>query len=250
VTLYYAVLLFGVGLALLSALAGLFMVTPYGRFGSTRMGPTAPIRVGWLLMEAPAVVVFAVVYPLGSNWLEPVPLLFAAVWALHYGNRAVFFPLAMAARADSRMAVSVWGTGMVVTTMHAWLYASWFSRLGEHLTVAWLADPRFVVGLPMYLFGYVLIVHSEGVLRGLRRDGPGYRIPRRGAFRWVSSPHYLGEIIAWTGLMLASWCPGGLFVWAITLANLIPRARATHHWYAERFADYPAERKALVPFVW
>jgi hypothetical protein len=36
-------------------------------------------------------------------------------------------------------------------------------------------------------------------------------------------------------------------VW--TAANLVPRAVAHHRWYRERFADYPAERKALVPFL-
>jgi hypothetical protein len=37
---------------------------------------------------------------------------------------------------------------------------------------------------------------------------------------------------------------------AITLANLVPRAIATHRWYRATFEDYPPERRALVPFVW
>ena len=39
------------------------------------------------------------------------------------------------------------------------------------------------------------------------------------------------------GLAFAAW----------TMANLVPRARAHHRWYRERFPDYPARRKALVP---
>jgi 3-oxo-5-alpha-steroid 4-dehydrogenase 1 len=42
----------------------------------------------------------------------------------------------------------------------------------------------------------------------------------------------------------------GVYILAITLANLIPRAVATHAWYQETFADYPQERKILIPFVW
>ena len=36
---------------------------------------------------------------------------------------------------------------------------------------------------------------------------------------------------------------------ALSAANLVPRALATHRWYRERFPDYPQDRKALIPFV-
>lgn len=246
---YDAVLLAGLAFAALTALAGRFVKTPYGRFGSSRYGPEVPIRLGWLLMEAPAIPVFYAVFAMGSQATEPVPRLFAAVWALHYGNRALAFPLLMRARPGSRMSVSVFGTGIPVVVVHAWLYATWLGTLGTHLTTDWLTDPRFLLGLPLYLLGYGLTVHSEGLLRGLRdATAPGtYAIPQGGGFRWVSSPHYLGEILAWTGLALASWCPGGLFVLTVTLANLVPRALATHRWYRQTFPDYPPARRALVP---
>ncbi len=35
----------------------------------------------------------------------------------------------------------------------------------------------------------------------------------------------------------------------LTAATLVPRALAHHEWYRERFADYPPERRALVPFL-
>ena len=34
------------------------------------------------------------------------------------------------------------------------------------------------------------------------------------------------------------------------IANLVPRARSTHHWYLENFEDYPKNRKKLIPGVW
>jgi hypothetical protein len=34
------------------------------------------------------------------------------------------------------------------------------------------------------------------------------------------------------------------------MANLVPRAIATHAWYRKKFADYPPERRILVPFIW
>jgi hypothetical protein len=33
------------------------------------------------------------------------------------------------------------------------------------------------------------------------------------------------------------------------MANLIPRAVAHHHWYKTTFADYPANRRALIPYL-
>jgi 3-oxo-5-alpha-steroid 4-dehydrogenase 1 len=241
---YQTVLIGGLAFAVVTAVASAFVRTPYGRFGSRRFGPSLPIRVGWLLMEAPAPLVFALVFARGPHAAEAVPLLFAAVWAIHYGNRALLFPLLMKARPDSVMAATVVVSGMAVCAVHAWLYATWVADIGG-LDASWLRDPRFLLGLPLWALGFGLIVHTEALLRR-----PGYSIPRGGGFRWVSSPHYLGELLAWAGLALATGCPGGLFVLAVSAANLIPRAAATQSWYRQRFPDYPQDRRALVPGLW
>lgn len=39
-----------------------------------------------------------------------------------------------------------------------------------------------------------------------------------------------------------------LLLWAAT--GLMPRARALHRSDLTRFPDYPASRKALIPYVW
>lgn len=253
---YNLVLLVGLGMSVLTAVASLFVKTPYGRFASDKLGPTVPQRLGWLLLECPALIVFPVVYAMGPRTWEPVPLFFAALWAMHYANRALLFPLTMKVRKGARMGISVPATGWVVVPIHAWLYATWYSGQGTHLTPDWLTDPRFGLGLVIYLSGFGLILHSEATLRRLREDrevpegASSYRIPYGGGFRFVSSPHYLGEITAWVGLAIASWCPGGLFILTISLANLVPRALATHRWYHEHFADYPKDRRAMFPFIW
>ena len=54
---------------------------------------------------------------------------------------------------------------------------------------AWLRSPQFVVGVALWALGFAINVHSDGVLRDLRRGrkpgGPRYSIPRGGAFEWV-----------------------------------------------------------------
>jgi protein-S-isoprenylcysteine O-methyltransferase Ste14 len=91
---------------------------------------------------------------------------------------------------------------------------------------------------------------ADRTLRKLRGPGEtGYKIPRGGAYTWVSCPNYLGEIVEWLGWALATWSPAGLAFAAYTAANLVPRALANHRWYRERFPDYPAERRAVIPYL-
>ena len=95
-----------------------------------------------------------------------------------------------------------------------------------------------------------LNIHADNVLLSLRKPGETeYGVPNRGAFRFISCPNYLGEILEWTGWAVATWSLGGLAFCVFTAANLIPRARSNHRWYRENFSDYPPNRRALIPGV-
>jgi 3-oxo-5-alpha-steroid 4-dehydrogenase 1 len=87
---------------------------------------------------------------------------------------------------------------------------------------------------------------KEEVRRGIKE----YRIPRGGLFEYVSNPSYFSELLFWLGFAVFTWSLGGVFILAISMANLVPRAIDTHRWYRDKFPDYPAQRKILVPFVW
>ena len=145
--------------------------------------------------------------------------------------------------------------GWLVTSLHGYLHAAFFTRYGPHYDTSWLVDPRFLVGMPIYLASLALNLHSDAILRGLRsREEVAagvrtYRVPRGGLFRWVTSPSYLTELTGWAGLALATWSLAGVFILAISAANLVPRALSTQRWYRERFPDYPMERRALIPFL-
>ncbi len=77
-----------------------------------------------------------------------------------------------------------------------------------------------------------------------------YRIPRGGLFEYVSNPSYFSELVFWVGFAVFTWSLGGVYILAISMANLIPRAVATHRWYRDEFPDYPKTRKILIPFLW
>ncbi|AXK88137.1 3-oxo-5-alpha-steroid 4-dehydrogenase [Nocardia farcinica] len=253
---YDTVLTIGFAFAAFVIVGGLFAQSPYGRFAPASLGFNLSPKLGWWLMELPATVVFAVFFLTGPDRFEPVPLVLAGIWLLHYANRGWFFPLAIRQVPGKRSTfnVSVLAAGMFVTSLHGYLNGAFFSHDYKHqYGTEWLTDPRFLIGLAVYLCGFALLVRSESIVRNLRdKRDPGaaeYRIPYGGGFRFVSSPAYLGELVAWAGFALLTWSLAGVVIFLITAGNLVPRAFATHRWYREKFADYPRNRKALIPFV-
>jgi protein-S-isoprenylcysteine O-methyltransferase Ste14 len=235
------------GLAVLTFVGLQFIVAPYGRHGRRGWGPTVPARVGWVVMETPASLLFLGVYLAGPHRFQVVPLLLLAMWQTHYLQRAFVYPFLM--RGGSRMPVVLMALAIVFNTLNAYINARWISDFG-HYPVSWLADPRFLLGLVLFVGGLALNLSSDRTLRNLRAPGEtGYRVPYGGGYRFVSSPNYLGEIIEWTGWAIATWSLAGLAFAVYTVANLAPRAIANHHWYRERFPDYPADRKALIPGI-
>ena len=255
-TVYDTVLTAAFGFAAFVIVGGFFGQSSYGRFSTTKLGLNLNPKFGWWLMEIPATVVFAVAYLSGPARFEPTSLVLAGIWALHYANRGWFFPLAIRQVPGKRSTfnISVVVMGMLVTSMHGYLNGALFSHDYFHqYGTGWLTDPRFLVGLAIYLCGFALIVNSESIVRNLRdKNNPGgaeYRIPFGGGFKFVTSPAYLGEMIAWTGFAVLTWALPGVAILLITAGNLIPRALGTHRWYREKFADYPGDRKALLPFL-
>jgi 3-oxo-5-alpha-steroid 4-dehydrogenase 1 len=234
-------------LALCTVVGLRFVVAPYGRHGRAGWGPTLPARVGWIMMEAPAPLLFAAFYATGAHRGQLVPLLLLGLWQVHYLQRAFVYPFLM--RGSAPMPVLLVALAIAFNTLNAYVNGRWVGAYGDY-PATWLADPRFVAGVALFLGGYALNLRSDRTLRNLRPPGgTGYRIPYGGGYRWVSSPNYLGEIVEWLGWAVATWSLAGLAFAVYTTANLAPRALANHRWYRERFADYPPERRALVPYV-
>ncbi len=256
-TLYDTVLTVGFIFAALILLSSVYGTAKYGgRFGTKGGGIKMGSKLGWVVMEFPGLLVFPIVYFMGRNAMEPVPLFFLAVWMFHYSNRALINPLLMRVQpgTQSSFDFSVVLAGWFTLTIHGYLNAAYISELGTHYVPAWFSDPRFLTGLAIYAFGFTLNIHSDHILRNLRSkhpkpDEPRYKIPYGGGFRLVSCPQYLGEILSFVGFAVMTWNLGAVFVLAITMANLIPRALYTHKWFHKNFDDYPRERKAVIPFI-
>jgi 3-oxo-5-alpha-steroid 4-dehydrogenase 1 len=225
----------------------LFISAPYGRHTRQGWGPGIRRSVGWLIMETPPVLVVAACFALGDRHTDAVALVFLALWMSHYLHRDLVYPWRMRAT-DRRMPLLVVGMGVVFNLANGYLQGRWLFSFAPQYDVSWLWDPRFVFGTAIFVTGFAINQHADSVLRALGRSG-GYGIPQGGAYRWVSCPNYLGELIEWIGWAILTWSLPGLVFVVWTAANLVPRARSNHRWYQDRFADYPADRKALIPYT-
>lgn len=237
------------GLGAVTAIALLLVTAPYGRHARTGWGATTSARTGWIVMELPAVVVFALVYAAGAHRASAMPLAFLAIWQVHYVYRALIYPLRLGPRATP-MPWSIALSGFAFNVLNAYLNARWISQLGDYADAS-PRDPWFLAGVLVFFTGLLVNRAADRALFRLRGASGErrYAIPRGALFARVSCPNYLGEIVQWFGWALLTCSLPGLAFACYTLANLGPRALKHHAWYRATFPDYPPERKALIPFL-
>ena len=255
--LYDTLLIIGFAYAALVLVSSFFGTAPTAaiRRRQARQGLKLGAKQGWVLMELPGLIVFPVVFFMGSNANQAVPLFFLAIWMVHYTNRALITPLLMRVQPGSQASFSfgVVIAGWITLFLHGYFNAAYLTELGTQYTYDWFTDPRFRVGFAIYLVGFFLNIHSDRILRNVRspKPSPTSRATRSlwRRFRFVSCPQYLGEILSFTGFAIMAWNLGAVFVLAMTAGNLIPRAIYTHRWFHKNFEDYPAERKAIIPGI-
>jgi len=237
-------------LAIVVFVALFFVAAPYGRHTRKGWGYTVGNKLGWVLMEAPAPIVFVVCFLLGSHKNTAVVFVLLGLWEAHYLHRAFIYPFGLRGTAR-RMPLLVVSFGFLFNVMNGYLNGRYITGFSGGYASSWLSDPRFIVGTVLFITGFVINRQADLALRSLRKPGEsGYKISYSRFYRWVSSPNYLGEITIWLGWALATWSLPGLAFALWTVANLLPRARAHHTWYRQTFPDYPPERKALLPGIW
>jgi 3-oxo-5-alpha-steroid 4-dehydrogenase 1 len=227
-----------------------FIVAPYGRHSRRRWGPQMGDKLGWVVMEAPSPILFAILFILGIKYISITAVAFLVLWESHYVHRAFIYPFSRRA-GISGMAVTVVSLGFLFNIGNAYLNGRYLFTLSGGYPNSWLMTPQFIVGTMLFVAGFIINRWADDSLRSLRQPGEsGYKIPAGGLYRWISCPNYFGEMVTWVGWAVATWSLPGLAFAVFTVANLAPRARAHHMWYKRQFADYPPQRKALVPAIW
>ncbi|XP_010262748.1 PREDICTED: steroid 5-alpha-reductase DET2 [Nelumbo nucifera] len=236
-----------------------FLQAPYGKHHRAGWGPTLSPPLAWFLMESPTVWFSLLVFSLGRNRSNPRALALLSVFLFHYIHRTCIYPLRLL-KTPSRKAgtvaigfpISIALMAFAFNVLNSYLQMRWVSHYAdyEHESGWWFWG-RFSVGLAVFLSGMAVNVRSDSALMALKREGGGYKIPRGGWFEVVSCPNYMGEVVEWVGWTVMTWAWAGLGFFLYTYANLVPRARANHNWYLDKFGeDYPRFRKAVIPFLY
>ncbi|KAI0079256.1 hypothetical protein K474DRAFT_1705748 [Panus rudis PR-1116 ss-1] len=212
------------------------------------------------------------------------PTLLAALFLVHYLNRAIISPLRTPSRSKSHISVPLAAVAFNITNgslMGAYLS----STAAEKFLQGAFERPLFWVGVGLWALGFVGNILHDEILLNIRRsakakgkakadeddDNNGkskskqehYAIPHGYLYELISYPNYFSEWVEWAGYafvaaplpsftslssFLTTVTPPYLFLFA-EFFTMIPRAYKGHKWYHARFPDYPKQRKAVIPFL-
>lgn len=226
-----------------------FYTAPYGRHFREGWGPSVTARIGWIVMEAPALLVIGIIVVANGSRVSPVSFLLLGLWEIHYLYRTCLFPFLMRG-SSKRFPIAIIGFAFIFNSLNGYANGIFLSGPGLLASGGFLPGLRMCAGIALFSAGFVTHVWADRDLRRLRKPGEiGYKIPHGGLFEYVSNPNYFGEITEWCGWALATWSLPGLAFALFTIANLVPRAYANRRWYVATFSDYPVERKSVIPFV-
>lgn len=256
---YYIVMTCMAVMAVIVFAALFYFKAGYGYLSTSKWGPSIGNKVAWILMEAPAFC-FMLYYTLkfasadiDTGNSKTVLYIMAGFYLLHYFQRSFIFPLMM--RGKSRMPIIIMLMGLVFNILNAYMIGGWL--YGEAPSGMygkdWLYSPQFIIGTLIFIGGMLINLHSDHVIRNLRKPGDTkHYIPRKGFYKYVTSANYFGELTEWIGYAILTWSPAGLLFAIWTFANLGPRAKSlTEKYEAEFGEEYSSlNKKHIIPFIW
>ena len=151
------------------------------------------------------------------------------------------------------MPLGIMSMGIFFNLLNGTMQGEWIFYLSpaDRYKLDWLMTPQFIIGSLLFFAGMIVNIHSDYIIRHLRKPGDtGHYLPQGGFFRYVTSANYFGEIVEWCGFALLTWSwAGAVFAWW-TAANLIPRADRIYHRYRELFGEQVGKRKRIIPFIY
>lgn len=254
--IYYTIVIGMIILACIVFCILQFITPGYGVTYDKKWGPAINNRLGWILMEAPVFIAMALMWILApeERRTNPSICVMTSLFMLHYFQRSFIFPMML--KGKNKMPLSIILSGVTFNLLNAYMIGGWFFYVNpypETYPTSWLYSPLFILGTIIFFAGMAINLHSDHIIRNLRKPGDNkHYIPRGGLFKYVTSANYLGEFTEWLGFAILTWSLTGLVFAIWTFANLAPRARATHKRYLNEFGREYADlnRKFIIPFIY
>jgi steroid 5-alpha reductase family enzyme len=238
-------LIFGMAVVVFTVL--FFVSAPYGKFSRSGWGPSIKSKWAWMIMEFPSPALMLLFFLSSDHKSIPV-LVFITAWLMHYLHRTFIYPFRQSGREKSFPLLLVL-MAILFNSINGYINGFGVFHLKDYGT-SWLLSWQFISGLLIFVTGFVVNKSADEKLKLLRKENPvEYVIPEGWLFRYISCPHYFGELTEWAGWAVMTWSLPGLAFFIFTFANLFPRAISSHKWYRSHFRDYPPERKAVLPFL-
>ena len=215
---------------------------PYGRHTSKKWGISIDNKLGWIIMELPALLVCPAIYFYFKIDFD-ISIMFICLWIIHYFNRTIIFPFRIKTK-GKKMPLAIVLSAFFFNIINGLINGYFLSNINLYSESIFL-----ITGFLLFVLGLYINISSDNKLINLRKIKKGYFVPKGGLFKYISCPNFFGEILEWFGFALMTFNIGSLsfFIW--TCCNLIPRALAHHKWYKNKFNEYPKERKAILPYL-
>ena len=228
-----------------------FVDAGYGKFRSNKWGYSINNKLGWVLMECPALIPIA--YTIVTLTPSALAILFMSLYALHYVYRSFIFPALL--KGNSKMPLAITAMGATFNfTNSTLLCASVVAFPKESYTdiCSYASNWNFWLGIVLFFMGMYTHMKADHTIRNLRKPGDtNHYLPKGGLFDYVTSANYFGELLEWTGFAILLCNPAAwMFVWW-TAANLVPRAHAINKKYRAEFGnEQVGKRKRVIPFIY
>jgi len=223
---------------------------PMGKHLKNDGGVKVNARWSWILQEMPSFFVgLAVFIQVGANNINIGSEIVVCLFLLHYFNRSFIYPFQMSSK-STPVPLTASISAFVFTSGNAFAITR-YALIHDPIDNNFMKSTQFVIGISLWLFGFVANMHSDRILLTLRKPGEsGYKIPRGGLFEYVSGANFFAEIVEWWGLAIATGFHLPLLCFAFqTTFTIGTRACASHRWYLMKFEDYPKSRRAIIPFI-
>ena len=230
----------------------------YGKMRSEKWGPAINNKIGWFLMEMPVFLIVLYLWAISPYTVtRHAPYwVFLLIFEFHYFQRSFIFPFLL--KGKGQMPIVIMLLSVIWNLMNGYIQGFWLFHLApkyfpEMYTTAWLYDPRFIIGTLIFIAGWIINMHSDHVIRTLRKPGDtNHYLPKKGLYKYVTSANYFGEITEWLGFAILTWSFAGLLFWWFSCCNLVPRANSIYLKYEQEFPNEFDRKKLkrIIPFIY